>query len=72
MFVDANANVWWRVERTCGFKVEEENGQVTRHYLVKWMDSVDRTWEPYNHFSEECKKMIQVYLNTNITQAYPI
>ena len=72
MFVDANANIWWRVEKICGFKVEEVNGTVKRHYLVKWLGYEDTSWEPYHHFGEDCKRMIQVYMNANITQAYPV
>ena len=39
---------WWPVERICGFKVEEVNGRFLRYYRVKWANSEEHTWEPYD------------------------
>ena len=75
IYVDDNDEVngvWWLVERICGFKVVEHDGFIQRFYLVKWVESNQLTWEPFDNLSVVVKQMVRVYMNTNIANAYPV
>ena len=62
-----NEGVWWEVESIRGFKVEERgNGKIKLSFLLKWTGFPECTWERYDSFDDNTKRLANQFINSHI------